>query len=53
MEAGGIEPPSEDGPCEATTFLVCVLLPSLQRPQTNFVNWVYDYDLNFKGPQRQ
>ena len=42
VEAGGIEPPSEDGPCEATTFLVCILLPNLERLQTNSLSRVYD-----------
>jgi len=46
VEAGGIEPPSEDGPCEATTILVCVLLPNLRRPQTNYSGWDCGSNLN-------
>lgn len=32
VEAGGIEPPSEDGPCEAATIIAYVLIPQIDRP---------------------
>ena len=51
VEAGGIEPPSEDGPCEATTILVCALLPNPRRPQTHYLGRAYGKNLNSRGPQ--